>query len=310
MADQVAPGAESKNAQLRRRWFTRASEALHRTVPTLPAGMVICPLCMTAYRNLQKFTLEHAPPESVRGSRLVLTCGPCNRWSGRHFDPHMAVAQEFGAFARGEASRLIRLGIEGLEGEITVRATVKDGNWTVIVDEKRSNPKIAQTIQKRLEQLAMAGEIPPAFNLSWDLRYQRLPESIAWLRAGFLVAFAALGYRYILHPALNGIREQIRSPTALTLPNLGVLLLTESDSSGRKPSREIRLIKEPAELRAILVRMGRMGVLLPDLTVPADFHARIADALPRLTKEGSNLSGPSLPWPRGPRLALDFLPPK
>lgn len=308
MSEQYSSGTEGRQARLRRLWFDKSCEALHLTAPSVPGGMAGCPLCMTAYDAPTAFTFEHAPPKSVRGSRLVLTCDTCNKWSGRHLDPHVAVAESFAAFAREEASQFVRFGMDGVEGKITVRAIVKNGNWSLTEDQKRSNPRIAEAIRNRMEDLAARGETPPPFNISWDLRHQPLAERIAWLRAGFLVVYASLGYRYALHPALNGIREQIRSPQALTLPDLGVLLLRGGGSYADRARRAMVFVSEPVELRSILVRMGQMFVLLPDLTFPTDFHARMARTLPTLTQRRVDFRGLSAPWPSGPRFVLDFDP--
>jgi hypothetical protein len=84
------------------KWFEFGVRALQRTRPDLPKCYV-CPLCMRRFprEGLKLLTREHAPPRSIGGREIVLTCSECNSTSGHLLDAELRRRETLLDFARG-----------------------------------------------------------------------------------------------------------------------------------------------------------------------------------------------------------------
>jgi len=89
---------------------------------------------------------------------------------------------------------------------------------------------------------------------------------LGFVRAGYLAAFAALGYTYCFRPALTAIRSVLNGDDDgnLVLP---VFRLGNS----RAADRHLGLIDEPSWLQgALLAVIGQTAVVLPTVDTPGD----------------------------------------
>jgi hypothetical protein len=77
----------------------------------------------------------------------------------------------------------------------------------------RNDPKTWDEHNEAWERLRGGGNVK--FQITFNYRQQVV--EIGWLRAACIVAFAALGYRYITEPTLDVVRRQIREPRELVL---------------------------------------------------------------------------------------------
>ncbi|MEU9454846.1 hypothetical protein [Streptomyces sp. NPDC048277] len=102
---------------LRHEWFRegartfRAAQRLLGQEHMLPPGedLYACPLCLTSICRIgavesRYLTFEDAPPKSVGGRPLALTCQPCNNNSGTHFDAHAEKEHRLLSFLTSEGS--------------------------------------------------------------------------------------------------------------------------------------------------------------------------------------------------------------
>lgn len=75
-------------------WFDLGAEAIARVLPGYPRSSV-CPWCLTGFLpaalDLGSLTRDHAPPRSLGGAPLVLTCRKCNNSAGSRLNAHMRV---------------------------------------------------------------------------------------------------------------------------------------------------------------------------------------------------------------------------
>src|SRR5262249_35169863 len=124
----------------------------------------------------------------------------------------------------------------------------------------------------------------------------------SWLRAAYLVAFAALGYRYILRTELEPVRAQLRDPDAEHTPR--AVMFDPQRSPNR---REMWLVERPKTLRCIFVAMGRWGVLVPGLGIDPTFYEGLAAR--KVWPPRSTFTGTRVLWPTEPRLDLDWVEP-
>lgn len=177
----------------------------------------ICPLCLREFNKTHlnvmlpnHLTLEDAPPKSLGGSAMVLTCKECNNTCGSMVDIHL-----FNAMKRNEL-RKFPIGVEQemffLKDGKRIRAKVTptgDGKLTVFHSAKNNNPiDLKDFIENDIGK--NKGGIINIFPLSLKILTERV--EIALLKAGYILAFAKFGYLFLLDNFYNDIRRQILNP--------------------------------------------------------------------------------------------------
>jgi hypothetical protein len=73
--------------------FDRGAAALHTLIPSMQ-DVYGCPLCLRGFSSDEveadgMLSEEHAPPESLGGEVVCLTCRDCNSSAGSQLDSHM-----------------------------------------------------------------------------------------------------------------------------------------------------------------------------------------------------------------------------
>ena len=306
--------AQRERQQRRReRWFADGAAALRRTLSatgmgdSLPDGeFYACPLCLMTYGRdaLERgvFSDEHVPPDGSGGRVLLLTCTHCNNSAGTAMDADAAAREAVHDFLSGRSlSRVLRA--EYNIGEVTVQGNVTSENGAVIMNvvPKANNPKNVTAITETLMGWADAGA---GGNIGFRFRERLSPTaaSLSWVRAGYLAAFAALGWRYIFLECLNPLRAQLAAPEQGILPPLS--FFDPTADSGR---RQLLIVEEPAEMRSLAVVLGRHTVFLPWVAEPrsmSEIAAGLASysALPASRRQCTRKL---IPWPTEPQYALD-----
>lgn len=287
----------SHRQQLRQKLFEQGCAALGAARPTAPTGYC-CPICLRGFPSTDFLTLEDVPPESVGGKPLVLTCKDCNNTAGHELDSHIAAAAEFADIAAGRRPLDTRFTFAGETITASVRFT-KD-NVEIVAQPFRSDPKAQQGLLKAFEVAAAQQSTGHSFNISFLYPHDPWREDVAWLRVGYLYAFAGLGYNYILRPQLTEIRSQIKNPDQLLVPYL-VKRVT------RPTQREVlHFIFTPPSFRSIAVLVRDRLIVLPDFEYPSTLKARLASLPPEAWP--NTFSGKSLPIPTRPYYLTDFRP--
>lgn len=227
-----------------------------------------------------------------------MTCVDCNNTSGHELDVHIHEGAKAAEIAAGARAEDVRLDLAGKT--ITGRAQMQNGVLDLVGDPRRSDPKAHEAFIEELRRASEVGGTDITFNMSWKSRHDPWRESVAWLRVGYLYAFAALGFLYILRPVLEIVRTQIRNPHDRIVPQL------VKHFNAPPGFNAIQFVFEPIEFRSIIVIHGRRAIVLPDFEYPSTFEDRIMgaanDRWPR------RLSGKQIPLPRQAEYLLDFHP--
>jgi hypothetical protein len=298
----------------RERWFAEGAAALRRTLTAIDLPDVLpstgefcaCPCCLTAYGrdalDARFLTVEHVPPRWAGGRELVLTCRDCNSTAGSAFDAHAERREAIHNFlaARG-SDRAMRA--EFRVGDVITRGNVHhvgDAFLMVGVPEANNPKDVAETI-RTLDALAAEGAGGRmGFRLTENVSLTR--ARLSWVRAAYLAAFAALGWRYAFLEHLNLLRAQLADPAASLLPPLAMI-----DQAAPRERRRLLVVREPEELRSLAVVLGSHTVFLPGLEDPQPLEV-ISAALARLSgllTPRPQLVGKEIPWPTKPLYALD-----
>ncbi|MEV0117579.1 HNH endonuclease [Streptomyces sp. NPDC050844] len=266
-----------------------------------------CPCCLIALPfeaiAAQELTIEHVPPDGLGGKGMLLTCKRCNNESGRAFDVHAINRARIHDLLAGRGvNRPVRAVF--LAGGIPVRGEVSSsGNgWLMQGVPKQNNPAMVKAHDRALRSASERGE-ESSFKFTIAERFSPQHADVSWLRSAYLAAFAALGWRYILRPALDPIRVQLKESAPAELP--AVIGFNPDVDSG---TREIMIVHEPESLRSVLVAIGGYSVFLPDpwgsLTIE-QLERGIEGLRDEFGKVDLTLSGQVAPWPLNPLYLLD-----
>jgi hypothetical protein len=274
--------------------FDRGAEAARRALGADAAAGYVCPLCLQPFSDIEQLSREHAPPQRVGGTVVALTCRDCNSEGGARIEHHLAAEAELASALHGD---------QGKEWSATVEVDGVPARAAVSFNEKglvftghpqRNDPKTWGEHNDAWERLRDGGNVK--FQIAFNYR-QRVVE-VGWLRAAYIVAFAALGYRYITQPTLDVVRRQIREPRELVLERF--YSVTRDAWEGN----EMIVVTTPPELCCLLVRMERRLLWLP---APDGVDTyQLLDSQPEWPPDAVNVTGTRVDWPNRLELARDF----
>ena len=265
--------------------------------------MYVCPLCTNGYGrdalDDKTLTLEHAPPESLGGRPVCLTCKPCNNDAGRGVDAHMKRRDNVHRMMAGTMDdfRPIIANV----GAASVHANFYNGPGGILLfGVPRANPPASnETLQA---ELARAIEATQNFRFGVTAHRDEFDNwlaTIGWLRSAYLIAFAVFGYAYIFQNRLRAVRDQLAAPEAKIIHTFSIYLPQENLATN-----QCFIVDEPAPLRSLAVRMGRQVVLLPFVT--DGLYEELAARSQISQNFEVPLTGRPLPWPNEPMHLMDF----
>ena len=179
-------------------------------------GHYICPLCLKSFEIKQNednigdiLTLEDVPPKSLGGTPCLLTCRTCNSQCGHKIDifllREVQYFDEKNDFAKPKKAIL-------LKNDIKLNATFCSVNGENIIDiNKNNDPRKIIDFKKSFSGKNGSSKFSVKVK---KCDYQRNVHraKVAALKTAYLLAFAKLGYHYILNENLDNIRQQILHP--------------------------------------------------------------------------------------------------
>lgn len=288
-----------------RTWFSRGVEAFSHLGLDLP-DYYVCPLCINGFSEelIGRLTLEHVPPKSVGGSRLVLTCDRCNSEGGGKVgvDTHASTVEKLRKFREGTLGYPLRgkLHVDSLSLNVSIER--RDEGLSISGLEKQNPPGACNRLKQILDEYVNTKKRDWKLHLSFPtIKYSMSHQRVSWLRAAYLAAFAALGYRYAFRPVLNMVRDQIRNPGEDVI-SFFHFVRQEAPS----PSQFLMLVRSPQWAKGVLVNMGRHYVMLPFLDNDSDFYERLAIGSKKNLQ--TRLDGLVIDWPKEPKHLFDFSP--
>ena len=226
------------------RWCQRGAYALALTVPRAAHLGDCAPLCIRAARNVNNFSIEDVPPRRVGGAPLVLTCHQCNRRAGQLVDVHLCHLTDVEEFMRGELVELLRVAIRQGRDRVVVNLTSIDGSvHMVVAPEGWTGFKLSTD---------------STFNVTFPNRFRYGRAIVSVLRASYLAAFSALGYRPLKY--WGPIREQIQQPRVIREEVVRPVKYERDQPKERRQLGHAVFDEGPI---AVYVGLGRWTTLLP-----------------------------------------------
>jgi hypothetical protein len=296
-------------------WFLEGAAALRTTLSRMELDHLLpatgdyyaCPCCLTAYGYTALsgglLTYEHVPPKANGGKPLVLTCKDCNNTAGSALDADAARREALHDLLTARSSR------RGLRAEfdvdgITTRGTVSRAGdaFMLSVVPKANNPSdVARSVaalEERIAQNSAGGRIGFQVTETFSIDRARL----SWVRAAYLAAFGALGWRYAFQKHLNPLRDALKDPIGSPFPPISLV-----DPGADQTRRQLFFVEEPTKLRSLVVTLGPHTVFLPDPSEPRPFEdiSAILEELSQAPSPPHQFTGKEIPWPTKPEYALD-----
>ncbi len=290
----------SRTRPRKQRWFDLGREAFERVTGDTLDGYV-CPLCVREC-TFGEVTLEDVPPKSISGHRICLTCDECNHTSGHTLDDELALAYTYRDWSRGTLGRPLRARseIEGVSLWVDVERTPERVS---VVGSEQNNPA------NRAAQTAIFERLAATREPDWGPFHLHLPAvdrrraQIALLRAAFLAAFTAFGYRYALRSSLDVVRHQIASPDDELIERFA-LHFTEPTKV-----RGLAWMERPRSLESVVVQIDEHVVFLPGLKpvrAPGIYERLAARTRwPFSRQTARHMRWHNVEWPASPRHELD-----
>jgi hypothetical protein len=270
----------------------------------------LCPLCLDVMLTVEEFgtnelTVEHVPPKALGGHELVLTCRTCNNHAGSKFDAEADKQRRLWQFLSGHSEHPETAAFT--LGDITTRVEMHaDGRagMLLIGVPQINNPADMDLMEQHMRMLSETRNTDFSFTVTTRLRYFPDRARVSWIRTAYLAAFALFGWRYILQPTLQPIRDQLKNPSAVTLP-----LLSTYNPDGDPGRHELWVIKQPSDHQSLLAISGRHGVFLPLPNDPRSLE-ELARSLGARADEAvrHTFKGDMFPWPSRPEHLLDPRP--
>ena len=182
------------------------------------AGNTKCPICLSEFTRSDvvagEVTLEHAPPKSLKGSAICLTCSQCNnKASGlEHHAISAKRAREEWSLGRGT-----RVEIDFFGNKKSSRYFSSDPNAVLPArggDLRNGSIKIG----------ALPLKDPLDINKGIRFRIPGSPhyESVSMIKSAYLMVFSLMGtggYKFAESVALKPVRDQIMNPEKRILTN-------------------------------------------------------------------------------------------
>ncbi len=184
----------------------------------------LCPLCQREFSENDLYdapgknflTLEDAPPDSLGGSKIALTCKECNSRAGHTLDFHLteAIREVDASYFYPNKTERGTLDYQGkrLSVELTRQ---DDGTIQAYHRIKNNDPSILERFIYGINE----GTIGPIINVKPPpSRVDQRKVNIALLKTHYIISFSRYGYLFLMDKVYNPIREQILNPNKIIFP--------------------------------------------------------------------------------------------
>jgi hypothetical protein len=182
----------------------------------------ICPICFRKFTkedlNQEKanpLSLEDAPPKSLGGSQIALTCEKCNNGMGKDIDWHLTERLN-------EMDFHDRIPGAEMKGKFTLNGITVNGKIMVVengltkahLSKKNNNP---ETLEEYIKLINEKGEKRPY----WEPNPTRVDSKklqIALIKNAYILLFEKFGYAFLFDKEYDRIREQLLNPESDVYP--------------------------------------------------------------------------------------------
>jgi len=292
-------GGRSRQKKKRaERFYQAGANSLVDLGVTDARGGYACPQCLTVFApqalDAHILTLEHAPPRSLGGKEITLTCVRCNPRSGSQLEAALASERRLENFARGAVGqwRGQLVTVDDAAVPVTI-VRGEDQRLSITGHPQLCHPEAHRATFGYLDQ--QVGRIGWTFKLRLPA-YDPRKAMLGHLRVAFLAAFAKLGYSFVLNPLGQRVRDLIQNPNVTDdLPTFFARLTDPVDPAARA------LIICESPFPCLTVQMANRLIVLPWPLSGVDPY----EILKTTPLSSTTISGLAMDWPTGMELVLD-----
>jgi len=166
----------------------------------------ICPLCNNSFtekdlnQNLDNpLTIEHIPPDKLKGKPLLLTCKNCNNINGTNYDTELSKWFKAYCAIAGKGELDFKMAIESSRPFKAKLATDKE---RTDIQTYQKNPYA----EKNISNMHKAGKAN--VNFIFDIGDEKKIND-GFLRFAYLYAFYYFGYSYVFSPGGKHTNEYL-----------------------------------------------------------------------------------------------------
>ncbi|PKN63146.1 MAG: hypothetical protein CVU57_21005 [Deltaproteobacteria bacterium HGW-Deltaproteobacteria-15] len=268
--------------------------------------LYFCPICGNGFPEEaaltgKVLTLEDVPPRKIGGKGLLLTCRKCNSDAGRKIDYHFKSQielQSLGTILTGQSKEQETSADFILDG-VRYPVSVEKTKEAIAIRLKANDPKKIDLLKDHMTALSKnSGWDGKEFKIEKTVKFDLRLLKLAFLKSGFLLVTAMLGYRYAFDKRLLIVREQLLHPD---LDTLATCFWIEPGKEQPFPKRRIILVTDPLSLFLVTYDMG--AVILPSHSSPIGLY----EIMRRNWEKGQsiNFTGTVYRWPERAVMALD-----
>jgi len=171
----------------------------------------------------------------------------------------------------------VRARIDGPAGSMPVWVKAKSGN--MVVSARRTYSDAQQAFEASLADLLR--QPGTRFEIAPTTGFRFNAAKVGGLKSAYIVAFAALGYGYVLTKQLQPIRDQIAAPDQELLSGFWA-----NRPNADRSTRQLGLVRFGDTVSSVAVQMGRHIVFLP-MPVKATSTRTSRQRSPRDSSSGS-----------------------
>ena len=219
------------------------------------AGNTRCPICLSGFNRLDvvagtDVTLEHAPPKSLGGARICLTCKSCNNKASL-IDQHAFLSVKArNEWAEGQGAPIV---VDLFGHKRAHRFIPHDPNTPF---PARKHLFRNGTIE--LDPLPPRDRLDASKGMSFRIPQRDDYEFVSMIKSAYLMVFSLMGengYKFAENIGLQPVREQIMNPEKKILKSgfIGTMRLDSDDY--RKLDRSVVFLCRTQDLPFWIVPM-------------------------------------------------------
>lgn len=181
----------------------------------------ICPICLQEFTNkdIDILSMEDAPPESLGGKKICITCKNCNNKCGHDIDNYL-----FNYISSHERSQML----PGTSGKIAIQTHGQEIFGSIINKlNGRATIRIPMTNKGNNPIKAHNYVNTHGYMSTMQIRnvypkHDQFKTAIAMLKTAYIILFSKYGYAFLLDKSYDIIRSQIQNPNKKIIDKIWV----------------------------------------------------------------------------------------
>jgi HNH endonuclease len=141
----------------RRRIYGSVTRSPSPTPHSDGGGRYLCPLCLEWFADLNGLSLEHAPPVSVGGRHMAVTCRACNSTAGATVDAALRWAETVRDFGLRRMTKSMPATFRFAGIEQRVEATFGQDGLSIAGVPRQNHPETAQAVMAAFDKVVADG---------------------------------------------------------------------------------------------------------------------------------------------------------